>query len=155
MTRVAVLMGSPKDESLMEGASKTLTAFDVPHDVMVLSAHKTPDEAFSFASTAEDAGYRVIIAGAGKAAHLAGVMAAKTTLPVIGVPLSASLEGLDALLATVQMPTGVPVATVAVDGSENAALLAIAILALEDESLAQKLRDYRQQLADDLLGNTQ
>ena len=155
MSQVAVLMGSPKDRPLMESASKTLSAFDVSHDVMVLSAHKTPDEAFSFASTAEESGYRVIIAGAGKAAHLAGVMAAKTTLPVIGVPLSASLDGLDALLSTVQMPTGVPVATVAVDGAENAALLAIEILALENESLARKLREYRRQLADDLLGDTQ
>ena len=131
----------------MQAAADTLTRFGVEHEVRVLSAHKTPDAAFGFASTAADHGFSVIIAGAWKAAHLAGVMAAKSLLPVIGVPLSASLQGLDALLATVQMPTGIPVATVAVDGSANAALLAIAILALNDEALAGRLAEYRLELA--------
>jgi len=145
--RVAVLMGSSKDRPIMDKAVAVLEDFEVPHVVRVLSAHKTPDAAFEFAATARQEGFDVIIAGAGKAAHLAGVMAAKTTIPVIGVPLSASLDGMDALLATVQMPTGVPVATVAIDGSTNAALLAIAILALTDDRLADRLITYRRDLA--------
>ena len=148
MKRVAVLMGSEKDLDVMQKAAVTLADFEVPHDVRVISAHKTPDRAIAFAAVAEEEGYGVIICGAGKAAHLAGIMAAKTTVPVIGVPLSASLDGLDALLATVQMPTGIPVATVAVDGATNAALLAVAILALADVDLAKKLRAYRDELAD-------
>ena len=151
MSKVAIVMGSAKDQPKMQAAADTLTRFGVEHEVRVLSAHKTPDAAFGFASTAADQGFSVIIAGAGKAAHLAGVMAAKSLLPVIGVPLSASLQGLDALLATVQMPTGIPVATVAVDGSANAALLAIAILALNDERLAKKLSRYREELAEQTL----
>ncbi|MDH3307834.1 MAG: 5-(carboxyamino)imidazole ribonucleotide mutase [Acidimicrobiia bacterium] len=147
MMRVAVLMGSSKDRPIMDKAVAVLEDFEVPHVVRVLSAHKTPDAAFEFAATARQEGFDVIIAGAGKAAHLAGVMAAKTTIPVIGVPLSASLDGMDALLATVQMPTGVPVATVAIDGSTNAALLAIAILALTDDRLADRLITYRRDLA--------
>ncbi len=149
MKKVSVLMGSEKDMPVMGKAAETLERFGVPHDVLVVSAHKTLDRALEYADRAADEGVGVIIAGAGKAAHLAGVMAGRTTLPVIGVPLSASLDGLDALLATVQMPTGVPVATVAVDGATNAALLAIAILALEDESLAKQLSAYREQLAKD------
>ena len=129
----------------MQKAADTLHSFDVDADVRVLSAHKTPDDALEFAVNAAGT-YSVIIAGAGKAAHLAGVMAAKTTLPVIGVPLSASLDGMDALLATVQMPTGIPVATVAIDGATNAALLAVAILALKDETLSMKLTQYREDL---------
>ena len=112
----------------MEKAGAVLEQFGVDHETRVLSAHKTPDEAIEFAATAAYAGFEVIIAGAGKAAHLAGVMAAKSLLPVIGVPLNASLDGIDALLSTVQMPTGIPVATVAVDGAANAALLAVAAL---------------------------
>ncbi len=131
----------------MEKAGQTLEQFGVEHVTRVLSAHKTPDEAIEFAATATEQGFEVIIAGAGKAAHLAGVMAAKSLLPVIGVPLSASLDGMDALLSTVQMPTGIPVATVAVDGSTNAALLAVAILALSDDDLRRKLADYRADLA--------
>ncbi len=146
--RVAVVMGSSSDRPVMEKASTVLARFGVDHDVRVLSAHKTPDAAFAFAAGAREAGYGVIIAGAGKAAHLAGVMAAKTTLPVIGVPISASLQGFDALLATVQMPTGIPVATVAVDGAANAALLAVAILAIDDPELAGKLDEYRRELAE-------
>lgn len=131
----------------MEKAGKMLEQFGIDHETRVLSAHKTPDEAIRFAETAADQGFEVIIAGAGKAAHLGGVMAAKSLLPVIGVPISASLDGMDALLATVQMPTGIPVATVAIDGSTNAALLAVAILAINDEGLATGLAEYRKDLA--------
>ncbi len=152
MSKVAVIMGSSKDRPQMRGAVEILEEFGVPHDVRVLSAHKTPEAAIEFAQTAAAQGFSVIIAGAGKAAHLAGVMAAKSLLPVIGVPLSASLQGFDALLSTVQMPTGIPVATVAIDGSANAALLAVAILALHDENLAEALRAYRERLAEQTLG---
>ncbi|HKZ29194.1 MAG TPA: 5-(carboxyamino)imidazole ribonucleotide mutase [Acidimicrobiia bacterium] len=152
MSKVAIVMGSAQDQPQMQAAADMLARFNVDHDLRVLSAHKTPDAAFEFAATAADQGFSVIIAGAGKAAHLAGVMAAKSLLPVIGVPLSASLQGLDALLATVQMPTGIPVATVAVDGSANAALLAVAILALHDTKLAEALGRYREQLAEQTLG---
>jgi 5-(carboxyamino)imidazole ribonucleotide mutase len=136
----------------MVKAGEVLSRFGVDHDLRVLSAHKTPDQALHFAEAAEAAGYRVIIAGAGKAAHLAGLMAAKTVIPVIGVPLSGSLSGLDALLSTVQMPTGIPVATVAVDGAANAALLAVEILALSDDGLRVALNDYRKELAEETLG---
>ncbi|MGH8875562.1 MAG: 5-(carboxyamino)imidazole ribonucleotide mutase [Acidimicrobiia bacterium] len=148
MGKVAIVMGSASDRPVMEKAAEMLRRFEVDHELRVLSAHKTPDQAFQFAASAAGQGYSVIIAGAGKAAHLAGVMAAKSLLPVIGVPISASLAGLDALLATVQMPTGVPVATVAVDGAANAALLAVAILALGDERLTGALADYRRELAE-------
>ncbi|CAN5277078.1 5-(carboxyamino)imidazole ribonucleotide mutase [soil metagenome] len=149
--KVAIVMGSGSDRGVMEKAGQMLDRFGIDSETRVLSAHKTPDQAIAFAETAAERGIRVIIAGAGKAAHLAGVMAAKSLLPVIGVPLSASLDGLDALLSTVQMPTGIPVATVAVDGSTNAALLAVAILAIGNEELTQKLADYRAQLAADTL----
>lgn len=149
--KVAILMGSGSDRPVMEKAGQMLDRFGIQHETRVLSAHKTPDQAVAFAEGAAAAGFKVIIAGAGKAAHLAGVMAAKSLLPVIGVPLNASLDGLDSLLATVQMPTGIPVATVAVDGSTNAALLAIAILALGNPELTKKLADYRAQLAADTL----
>jgi 5-(carboxyamino)imidazole ribonucleotide mutase len=145
--KVAIVMGSGTDRPVMEKAGQTLEQFGVEHVTRVLSAHKTPDEAIEFAATAADQGFEVIIAGAGKAAHLAGVMAAKSLLPVIGVPLSASLDGMDALLSTVQMPTGIPVATVAIDGSTNAALLAVAILALNDDDLLGRLATYRADLA--------
>lgn len=131
----------------MQNAAEMLDRFGISWDMRVLSAHKTPDEAIAFASSAAERGVKVIIAGAGKAAHLAGVMAAKSLLPVIGVPLSASLDGIDALLSTVQMPTGIPVATVAIDGAANAALLAVAILALGDAALTEKLASYRADLA--------
>ncbi|NNC92399.1 MAG: 5-(carboxyamino)imidazole ribonucleotide mutase [Acidimicrobiia bacterium] len=149
MMKVSVLMGSGKDMPVMGKAAEMLERFGVPHDVLVVSAHKTLDRALEYADQASASGVGIIIAGAGKAAHLAGVMAGRTTLPVIGVPLSASLDGLDALLATAQMPTGIPVATVAIDGATNAALLAIAILALDDESLAKALTEYREQLAEE------
>jgi 5-(carboxyamino)imidazole ribonucleotide mutase len=145
--RVAVIMGSGSDRPVMEKAGKVLEDFGIDQVTRVLSAHKTPEETLEFAATAADQGFEVIIAGAGKAAHLAGVVAAKTILPVIGVPLSASLDGMDALLSTVQMPTGIPVATVAVDGSTNAALLAVAILAVSDPELREKLLEYRADLA--------
>ena len=148
MSKVAVVMGSVKDQPKMQAAADTLTRFGIDYDMRVLSAHKTPDAAFEFAATAAEQGFSVIVAGAGKAAHLAGVMAAKSLLPVIGVPLSASLQGLDALLATVQMPTGIPVATVAVDSAANGAYLAAAILSLTDPELADRLAAYRQSLAE-------
>ncbi|HET9202003.1 MAG TPA: 5-(carboxyamino)imidazole ribonucleotide mutase [Acidimicrobiia bacterium] len=149
--KVAIVMGSGTDRPVMEKAADTLDSFGISSVVRVLSAHKTPDEAIGFAATAAEQGFEVIIAGAGKAAHLAGVMAAKSLLPVIGVPLNASLDGMDSLLATVQMPTGIPVATVAIDGSTNAALLAVAILALADDDLRSKLAQYRADLAEKTL----
>ena len=149
MKKVSVLMGSEKDMPVMGKAVDMLDRFGVPHDVLVVSAHKSLDRALEYADGAVADGVGVIIAGAGKAAHLAGVMAGRTTLPVVGVPLSASLDGLDALLSTVQMPTGVPVATVAIDGATNGAILAITILALEDESLAKQLIAYREELAEE------
>ena len=149
--RVAIVMGSGTDRAVMEKAAQMLDRFDIEHETRVLSAHKTPDAAIAFAEGAAAAGFGVIIAGAGKAAHLAGVMAAKSLLPVIGVPLAVSLDGLDSLLSTVQMPTGIPVATVAVDGAANAALLAVAILALADPDLTIRLAAYRKQLAAETL----
>lgn len=135
----------------MEKAGAMLDDFGIEHETRVLSAHKTPDQALQFATNAASNGFEVIIAGAGKAAHLAGVMAAKSLLPVIGVPINASLDGMDALLATVQMPTGIPVATVAIDAANNAALLAVAMLAINDEELTAKLAKYRADLAEKTL----
>lgn len=149
--RVAIVMGSGTDRPVMEKAAATLDTFGIDSVVKVLSAHKTPDQAIEFAETAAGQGFSVIIAGAGKAAHLAGVMAAKSLLPVIGVPINASLDGLDSLLATVQMPTGIPVATVAIDGAVNAALLAVAIIALGDQEVREKLARYRVDLAEKTL----
>jgi len=149
--KVAIVMGSGSDRPVMEKAGAMLERFGIEHVTRVLSAHKTPDQAIDFAAGAADQGFEVIIAGAGKAAHLAGVMAAKSLLPVIGVPISASLDGIDALLSTMQMPTGIPVATVAIDGAQNAALLAIAILAVSDEGLRRQLADYRIDLANQTL----
>jgi 5-(carboxyamino)imidazole ribonucleotide mutase len=151
--KVAIVMGSGSDRPIMEKAVQMLDEFGIEHDTRVLSAHKTPDEAISFAESAAANGFSVIIAGAGKAAHLGGVMAAKSLLPVIGVPISASLDGMDALLATVQMPTGIPVATVAIDGASNAALLAVAMLAIGDEELTTKLTRYRKDLAEKTLAD--
>lgn len=148
MKNVSVLMGSKKDLDVMQKAADVLEDFGVPHEVTVMSAHKTLDKVLEFAETVADEDIGVIIAGAGKAAHLAGVVAARTVVPVIGVPLSASLEGLDALLSTVQMPTGIPVATVGINAAANAGLLAVAILALDDNTLANRLVDYRSALAD-------
>lgn len=144
-------MGSGSDRPVMEKAEKMLDEFGIGHETRVLSAHKTPDQAIEFAETAAANGFGVIIAGAGKAAHLAGVMAAKSLLPVIGVPIAASLDGMDSLLATVQMPTGIPVATVAIDGANNAALLAVAMLAIGDDELTARLAAYRAALAEKTL----
>ncbi|MCH8128762.1 MAG: 5-(carboxyamino)imidazole ribonucleotide mutase [Acidobacteria bacterium] len=145
--KVAILMGSEKDQTAMQAAGDVLAEIGIEHDVRVMSAHRTPDRVAAFASGARDAGYGVIICGAGKAAHLAGAVAAHTTLPVIGVPIAAGgLGGLDALLSTVQMPTGVPVATVAIDSAANAAYLAAAVLSLSDERIAKALADYREGL---------
>lgn len=146
---VAVLMGSEKDGPVMAEAGRVLDQFSVAHETRVISAHRTPEKCRTFARGAARRGIRVIIAGAGKAAHLAGVVASHTTLPVIGVPLDAGLGGLDALLATVQMPRGVPVATMAVGGSgaANAALFAVAVLALGDARLAARIAKFRAGLA--------
>ena len=144
MKKVAIIMGSDSDFPVVQKAVKKLKEFDVPYEVHVMSAHRTPDKAIEFSANAKKNGFGVIIAAAGMAAHLAGVLAAKTTLPVIGIPCkSAQLDGMDALLATVMMPTGIPVATVAVDGAANAAILAVEMLALTDDDLAQKLEDMK------------
>ncbi|MGB9735812.1 MAG: 5-(carboxyamino)imidazole ribonucleotide mutase [bacterium] len=148
--KVLIVMGSSSDEKFMSECAKVLDSFSVSYDMVVSSAHRTPDKTRKLAVEAKDNGYSVIIAGAGGAAHLAGVIASETVLPVIGVPLPSSyLSGMDALLSTVQMPGGIPVATVAIGeaGAKNAALLAVEILALQDESLHKKLIDYRQTLA--------
>lgn len=144
MKKVAVIMGSDSDLPVVSKAIEELKTYGVPYEVHVYSAHRTPVEAKIFAENARANGFGVIIAAAGKAAHLAGALAANTILPVIGIPVkSSTLDGLDALLSTVQMPSGVPVATVAIDGAANAALLAVQILAVTDETLAEKLREKR------------
>ena len=144
MKKIAVIMGSDSDLPIVEKAIQTLQEYQVPYEVHVYSAHRTPEEARAFAISARENGFGAIIAAAGKAAHLAGAMAANTTLPVIGIPVkSSTLDGIDALLSTVQMPSGMPVATVAIDGAVNAALLSIQILAVSDEALAQRLADAR------------
>ena len=144
MKKAAIILGSDSDLNAMQPAMDTLAALEIPYVVRIISAHRTPEAAARFARSARDEGYGVIIAAAGKAAHLAGAMAANTILPVVGVPMkSSTLDGLDALLSTVQMPSGMPVATVAIDGAVNAALLAAQILALSDGALAGRLADYR------------
>jgi 5-(carboxyamino)imidazole ribonucleotide mutase len=146
--KVAVLMGSPNDMDKMQPAADTLQQFGIEADVRVLSAHRTPAAVAAFASSAREEGYAAFICGAGMAAHLAGAVAAQTTLPVVGVPLaSGALNGIDALYATVQMPPGIPVATVAVNGSKNAALLVVQMLAITDKDLAAKLADHRAEMA--------
>ena len=140
MKKVAVIMGSDSDLPIVEKAIDTLKSFDVPTEVHVYSAHRTPVECAEFTRAARDNGFGVIIAAAGMAAHLAGAIAANTTLPVIGIPCKGpNFDGMDALLSTVQMPSGLPVATVGIDGAANAALLAVQILAVEDAALAEKL----------------
>jgi 5-(carboxyamino)imidazole ribonucleotide mutase len=147
---VAVLMGSDSDYPTLEPAVEVLHRFEVPCDVRVLSAHRMPDEMLAFGHTAADEGFRVLIAGAGGAAHLPGMLASVTDLPVIGVPVPiAPLDGLDSLLSIVQMPRGVPVATVAIGGAANAALLALRILAVGDDGLSARLRTYRTELGDE------
>ena len=153
MKKIGIIMGSDSDLPVVEKAIETLRELDVPYEVHVLSAHRTPDEAKEFAVSARDRGFGVIIAAAGKAAHLAGALAANTTLPVIGIPVkSSTLDGLDALLSTVQMPGGIPVATVAIDGAKNAGLLAAQMLAITDEELAGRLSAQRKEAAAKVLG---
>lgn len=148
MKKVAIVMGSDSDYKVVEKAIKRLKDLNIETTVHVMSAHRTPERAGAFAKSTKENGYGVLIAAAGMAAHLAGVLAAYTTLPVIGLPVSATnLDGLDALLATVQMPSGVPVATVAINGADNAALLAAQILALSDETLAGKLIQMKADMA--------
>ena len=143
MKKVAIIMGSDSDFPVVSKAVTKLKEFGVPYEVHVMSAHRTPDAAIEFSGSAKKNGFGVIIAAAGMAAHLAGVLAAKTTLPVIGIPCkSAAFDGMDALLATVMMPTGIPVATVAINGGANAGLLAAKILATSDPELLVKLKDY-------------
>lgn len=150
--KVAVIMGSDSDLPVVKNSVKVLKDFGVPVELHVMSAHRTPEAAFNFASGARKNGFGVIIAAAGKAAHLAGVLAAHTTLPVIGIPVkSSTLDGLDALLATVQMPKGIPVATVAIDGADNAAYLALQILAVSDPQLADKLSQMKDNMAKEVL----
>ena len=146
--KVAILMGSPNDRDKMQPAADTLEKFGVEAEVHVMSAHRSPDKVVALARSARDQGYAAFICGAGMAAHLAGAVAANTTLPVVGVPLSGgAIGGIDALYSTVQMPKGIPVATVAIDGSMNAALLVVQILAVTDQQLAAKLADHRAELA--------
>lgn len=144
MKKIGIIMGSDSDLPVVEKAIATLSEYGVPYEVHVFSAHRTPDEAKEFSSSAIKNGFGAIIAAAGMAAHLAGAIAANTTLPVIGIPVkSASLDGVDALLSTVQMPPGIPVATVGINGAVNAALLCIQILAVSDETLSKRLTDAR------------
>ncbi|MGI5895610.1 MAG: 5-(carboxyamino)imidazole ribonucleotide mutase [Oscillospiraceae bacterium] len=154
--KVAVIMGSDSDLPVVKNAVKVLKSFDIPVELHVMSAHRTPEAACGFAAAARDNGFGVIIAAAGKAAHLAGVLAAHTTLPVIGIPVkSSTLDGLDALLATVQMPKGIPVATVAIDGADNAAYLAVQILAVSDSALADKLAGMKADMKAEVLEKDQ
>lgn len=152
MKKVGIVMGSDSDLPVLEKSVATLKKYGVPYEMHVYSAHRTPEQAKDFAVNAENNGFGVIIAAAGKAAHLAGAIAANTTLPVIGIPVKASvLDGMDALLSTVQMPSGIPVATVAIDGAENAALLAIQILAVSDSELSDKLKQARKEATQKVL----
>ncbi len=154
--KVAVIMGSDSDWGTVQKAVKTLKSFGIETEVHVMSAHRTPFEAAEFSAKAQENGFGVIIAAAGMAAHLAGVLAAHTILPVIGIPVkSTNLDGLDALLATVQMPKGIPVATVAIDGADNAAYLAIQMLALSDAELTQKLLDLKKSMREQVMEKDQ
>ena len=152
--KVGVIMGSDSDLPIVEEALQVLDKFEIPYEVKVLSAHRSPDQTSAYAKSAADRGLRVILAAAGWAAHLAGVLAAETILPVIGIPVnSSSLQGLDALLATVQMPPGIPVATMAIGkgGAHNAALFAIQVLALQEPSLSEKLQGFKRDMAQDIV----
>ena len=153
MKKVAIIMGSDSDLPVVQKAADTLRSFGVPYEMHVYSAHRTPQQAHDFSVNARNNGFGVIIAAAGMAAHLAGALAANTTLPVIGIPMKSTAfsNGIDALLSTVQMPSGIPVATVAVDGAVNAALLAVQILAVTDADLAQKLDNKRKEDAEKVL----
>lgn len=152
MKKVAVIMGSASDLPVVEKAIETLDSYGIPYEVHVYSAHRTPIEAKEFSENARENGFGAIIAAAGKAAHLAGAIAANTTLPVIGIPVkSSTLDGLDALLSTVQMPAGIPVATVAIDGAANAAHLAAQIIAVDDKALADKINEVRKKATEGVL----
>ena len=144
---VSIIMGSTSDLPVLEKAAKLFDEFEIPFELNALSAHRTPEEVTAFATSAQERGLKVIIAAAGMAVHLPGVIAAQTTVPVIGVPIKSTLEGMDALLAIVQMPPGIPVATVGINGGLNAAILAIQMLALSDEKIAAKLEAYKKNLA--------
>ncbi|OGO90661.1 MAG: 5-(carboxyamino)imidazole ribonucleotide mutase [Clostridiales bacterium GWF2_38_85] len=147
MKKVAVIMGSDSDLKVVDAAIKQLDDFDIPYETRIMSAHRTPEAVAEFSKNAYANGFAVIIAAAGKAAHLAGAIAAQTTLPVIGIPIkSSTLDGLDALLSTVQMPAGLPVATVAIDGAVNAAILAAQIIAIEDKKLTMKLVEFKENM---------
>jgi len=148
---VSIFMGSTSDWPVMEAAAKVLNDFKIPFEINALSAHRTPDEVERFAKSAEERGIQVIIAAAGMAAHLPGVIAAMTPLPVIGVPIKSSLDGMDALLAIVQMPPGIPVATVAINGSTNAAVLAAQILATGNPEIAKAVKSYKSKLKDKII----
>lgn len=148
---VSIIMGSTSDLPVMEKAAKFLDDMDVPFEMNALSAHRTPTEVESFARNAKARGIRVIIAGAGMAAALPGVIAASTTVPVIGVPIKGMLDGLDAMLSIIQMPPGIPVATVGVNGAQNAAILAVEMLALADEALAKRLEQYKDGLKEKIV----
>lgn len=153
---VGIVMGSDSDLPVMRKAAAVLKEFDVPFELRVMSAHRTPDLAHEYSSTAHERGLKVLIAGAGVAAHLAGVLAASTPLPVLGVPInSGALQGLDALLATVQMPSGIPVGTLAIDGSKNAALLAVQILATSDEALRDRFLQYKRNMVDQVIAKNE
>ncbi|MCK9320526.1 MAG: 5-(carboxyamino)imidazole ribonucleotide mutase [Bacteroidales bacterium] len=149
--RVSIIMGSTSDYSVMEAAAIFLDQMEIPFEVNALSAHRTPKEVEKFATEAQERGIEVIIAGAGMAAHLPGVIAAMTPLPVIGVPIKASLDGLDALLAIAQMPPGIPVATVAINGALNAAILSLQIMANGDSALREKMKNYKQSLKEKIV----
>jgi len=152
MGKVAIIMGSASDWDVMSPACSTLEEFGIPYEKRVLSAHRNPGPLADYVRAAVEQGFSIIIAGAGGAAHLPGVIAALTTLPVIGVPVkSKALNGLDSLLSIVQMPSGIPVATMAIDGAKNAALYAVSILALQDSTLANKLKQFRQEQSDKVL----
>ncbi len=152
MKKVAVIMGSDSDFPVVKGALSELKKYGVPFECKVMSAHRTPQLAAEFAANAKENGFGVIICAAGMAAHLAGVIAGNTTLPVIGIPIkSAALEGMDALLATVMMPSGIPVATVAINGAKNAAVLAVQMLALSDDTLAAKLEDEKKAMIEGVI----
>ena len=144
---VSIIMGSTSDLPVLEKAAKLFDEFEIPFELNALSAHRTPEEVTAFATSAQERGLKVIIAAAGMAAHLPGVIAAQTSVPVIGVPIKSTLEGMDALLAIVQMPPGIPVATVGINGGLNAAILAIQMLALSGEKIAAKLEAYKKNLA--------
>ena len=150
--KVAIVMGSDSDLEIMKKCAKKLDSFGIEWEMRIMSAHRTPKEACDFASNAKANGFGTIVAAAGKAAHLAGILAAHTTLPVIGVPIkSSTLDGLDALLSTVQMPSGVPVATVAIDGAENAAILSAQILGVYEEDLAKKLDPVKEDMTNTVI----